>query len=121
MITQTWRMVTMKQIMLHTKREDEIVRFSPIFHLIIQLIVYLIMHIVYLIVLIVDVLLIMHRSSSFLSVVRSSTNMWLCVCVCFVCFVCCVQKKIYANSGQDRWLRFGMLTVLTNKRSTKVL
>ena len=43
-------MVTTKQIMLHTKREDElvmiplIVRFSPIFHLIIHLIVHLIVH-----------------------------------------------------------------------------
>ena len=35
------------------------------------------------------------------------------------CFVC--RKKIYATSKQGRRLRFGMLTVLTNIRSTKVL
>ena len=39
----------------------------------------------------------------------------------FVSFVSFVAKKIEATSKQGRRLRFGMLTVLTNIRSTKVL
>ena len=50
-------------------------------------------------------------------VVRSSNNVWLCA---FVCLLICLSKKFVATSKQGR-LRFGMLTVLTNVRSTKVL
>ena len=39
--------------------------------------------------------------------------------VCYVTYVC--KKKCQATSKQGRRLRFGMLTVLTNIRSTKVL
>ena len=63
-------------------------------------------------------------------------NIWLCLLVSFISYfhqlvllvsfvsqfhqsVC--QKKISATSKQGRRLRFGMLTVLTNIRSTKVL
>ena len=43
----------------------------------------------------------------------------LCVCLC-VC-VKKVSKKFDATSKQGRRLKLGMLTVLTNIRSTKVL
>ena len=44
-------------------------------------------------------------------------NIWLVrLLVSFVC-----QKKFYDTSKQGRRLSFGMLTVLTNIRSTKVL
>ena len=39
----------------------------------------------------------------------------------FVCMFVCVSKKYQNTSKRDRRLRFGMLTVLTNIRSTKVL
>ena len=42
---------------------------------------------------------------------------YVCMYVCYVC----VSKKFWATSKQGRRLRFGMLTVLTNIRSTKVL
>ena len=41
--------------------------------------------------------------------------------ITYVSYVSCVNKNIYATSKQGRRLRFGMLTVLTNLRSTKVL
>ena len=41
--------------------------------------------------------------------------------ITYVSYVSCVYKKIWATSKQGRRLRFGMLTVLTNIRSTKVL
>ena len=47
--------------------------------------------------------------------------MGLCACVCSLRFIRCVQKKFQATSRQGRMLRYGMLTVLTNRTSTKVL
>ena len=46
-------------------------------------------------------------------------NIWFCAFVCMLCYVC--PKKNSNTSKQGRRLRFGMLTVLTNMRSTKVL
>ena len=46
-------------------------------------------------------------------------NIWLCWFVSFVLCVC--PKKSQATYKQGRRLKFGMLTVLTNIRSTKVL
>ena len=44
---------------------------------------------------------------------------FICKSVLLLSLVC--QKKNYATSKQGRRLRFGMLTVLTNIRSTKAL
>ena len=51
--------------------------------------------------------------------------MWLCACSFFSFrlfhFICCVPKNFRLTSREGRRLKFGMLTVLTNIRSTKVL